>query len=483
MRFAATVTSSLCVLFASAAPAPEGASGGSSTANWEKSLVHVRIHGQEVRWKEPWHRQSPYTHSLNGLVVEGKRILIPGTSLFSPGFIEVRRPGKELWREAKLVNFDGTLPLAVLEVADESFWAGLTPAPLAENVAQLGEVTVLGWSNERMASARSNSIKLEVGTHSFGRFGLLSLRASGGGDTAGVGDILVSQGKVVGLSTSKNDGAYWAIAAPFLRLYLKAVGDSPYRGFGRGGFAFEPLTNPALRELYGLGEDQGGIRLRTVHPSDSASGALKVDDLVLAIDGRAIDAQGRFAHPLYGRMPLGLILTDGHRAGDTLEFQVLRGGKALKVPVTLKRTSPQDDRVPSNMVGAKADWEIVGGLVFQHLTHSYLSIFGGWRESGPPRLVIADAFYRELPSADARRIVVMTHVLPDAVNLGYQDLNNLLLDTVNGKPVRHLDELRSALAQPQGGFHVFEFAAGQAVRRVVLDVAETEAAKARVDPT
>jgi S1-C subfamily serine protease len=71
-------------------------------------------------------------------------------------------------------------------------------------------------------------------------------------------------------------------------------------------------------------------------------------------------------------------------------------------------------------------------------------------------------------------------VLPDAANLGYQDLRDLIVTKVNGEAIGSLADLRRALASPKGGYHVVEFLPGQGPGRLVLDVAEAEASRERV---
>jgi hypothetical protein len=76
--------------------------------------------------------------------------------------------------------------------------------------------------------------------------------------------------------------------------------------------------------------------------------------------------------------------------------------------------------------------------------------------------------------------VVLSSVLPDTANLGYQELRDLIVSRVNGRSVGSLDDLRGALASPAGAFHVVEFLPGQAAARLVLDVGEAAAASARL---
>ena len=159
---------------------------------------------------------------------------------------------------------------------------------------------------------------------------------------------------------------------------------------------------------------------------------------------------------------------------------MLRDGKRQHVSVLLKRWGAQDDRIPDNMAGRKPDFVVAGGLVFQELNWAYLSTFPNWRVAGPARLVIAYNLDAEWPTPEHPKTVVLTVVLPDPANLGYEELHDLIVESVNGVRLRNLADLRSALAKPVGPNHIIEFLPGQGARRIVLDVAEVEAAATRV---
>jgi hypothetical protein len=81
---------------------------------------------------------------------------------------------------------------------------------------------------------------------------------------------------------------------------------------------------------------------------------------------------------------------------------------------------------------------------------------------------------------EPKRIVILSSVLPDAANLGYQELRDVMVERVNGSPVGSLADLRQAFASPRAGFHVVEFVSGQGAARAVLDVGEAQAAAARL---
>ncbi len=253
----------------------------------------------------------------------------------------------------------------------------------------------------------------------------------------------------------------------------------PYPGFARAGLSWQDLTNPALRLTLGVAEVDGGVRLTRVLHHGSGGEVLQEGDVLLSVAGRAIDATGQYEHPLYGRMIFAVLFTDGVRPGEALPVRVLRDGVRSDLRLTLRRMTSEQDRVPPYILGRGPDYVAVGGLVFQELSSAYLAAAESARRS-PIRLQIENDRVGQDSVDDGGRIVFLSSVLPDAVNLGYQDLRDLLLSRVNGLEVKSLAELRQVLAKPERGFHVIDFVPGQGTERVVLDATEAAIAEERV---
>jgi hypothetical protein len=110
----------------------------------------------------------------------------------------------------------------------------------------------------------------------------------------------------------------------------------------------------------------------------------------------------------------------------------------------------------------------------------YLSTWGDWMRRGPTRLLVAYDREGAEPTPESPRIVLLSSVLPDPCNLGYQDMRDLIVTSVNGVHIGRIEDLKRAFAEPHGPFHVVEFLPGQGPTRIVLDVAEAAAAAERI---
>ena len=500
MRFRATASSSLTALLAAGfaagiAAASVSAQAGDATAVAARSegasttlngqlragVVRVQVSGQDWNWKTPWAKQPPWTRLAMGLVVPGPRILCASTAFGNHLLVEVQKLGEDARTAGRVVLTDPEGPLALIEVDDPAFWQGLEPLPLADPVPREGEVSILRWRASGLFDNYPGSVRqVRSGRHGLSRTHLLTFDVATGADGLGASEVVVADGEVVGVLTGRSGDTWSGIASPVLARFVEDAAAGEWHGFARGGFGWQNLTNPALRESLGLAADEGGVRLTNVLPHGSLAGALQPGDVILEVAGTPIDPTGHYEHPLYGRMLFALLFSDGRRPGDILNLRILRDGERPEIPVPLRQIRAETDKIPPYVYGHGPNYAVVGGLIFQEFTIPYLAAFGDWQRRGPPRLLIAHERQGSKPSPERPRIVLLSSVLPDAANLGYEGVRNVIVERVNGRIIGSMDDLRKAFAHPEGRFHVVEFLPGLPPERLVLDVAEAEASAERI---
>jgi hypothetical protein len=159
-------------------------------------------------------------------------------------------------------------------------------------------------------------------------------------------------------------------------------------------------------------------------------------------------------------------------AGQEVKMQIWREGKALEVTYRLPKLEPSNSLVPFGPFDQEPEYLIVGGLVFQPLTDAYLQSWGAeWKRRSPFRLLY---FRNEPPTQERPALVLLSQVLPDAYNIGYQGLKYLVLDKVNQQPIRSLSDLRTALQKPLDGYHIVDCIQSDSLRRIVLAAGKAE---------
>ena len=78
-------------------------------------------------------------------------------------------------------------------------------------------------------------------------------------------------------------------------------------------------------------------------------------------------------------------------------------------------------------------------------------------------------YLHQPPTEERRHVVIMSRVLPDPINVGYQNLAYLVVDKINGRRIATLADVQLALNSAQEGFHVIEFMPNNGVQKVILD--------------
>ena len=112
----------------------------------------------------------------------------------------------------------------------------------------------------------------------------------------------------------------------------------------------------------------------------------------------------------------------------------------------------QNDQVEPYLYDRRPEYFIIGGLVFTRLTYSYLLTFG----SNTPPMEMVEKLRRVKDSPDDN-VVVLTQVLDDEVNVGYQNFDSMVLVAINGKKVRNLREVVEIVESCKDEYITFEF--------------------------
>jgi hypothetical protein len=296
---------------------------------------------------------------------------------------------------------------------------------------------------------------------------------------SGIGwaEAIVQDDKLIAIASSKDDQTITGIPSSFIQTCLNDRKDGSYQGIGYFSFVWQTAENPDTLSYLGQDGEPRGVIVIEVQTNRVAS-PMRPRDIILEIDGFAVDVQGDYNDPDYGNLLLENLATREKRAGDTVKIKILRGGKEMTVNYVLPKVDYTLEIVPMNVFDQDPEYLIVGGLLFQPLTIPYLQSWGGdWNRKAPFRLVYAT---REDPTPEKPSYVVLSLVLPDPFNIGYQESRYLIVEKLNGKKISTLHDIIVAKETPQDGFHVLEFREGDSLRRMVLDAGQVEDTTKRV---
>ena len=363
--------------------------------------------------------------------------------------------------------------LAVVTTSDEDFWKGLQPAKLGGAIPADGGLQILRWRNGNLENRRAEFTQFIVREGQLSTVSHVSLEADCEIQGASWGEPVVADSHVVGVVNAQLDRTCVAIPTSYIQSILEARKSGQYHGLGYFHFYWQPAANPASLARLGLtGEPRGVIVIQVGERPDRGEQVLKPQDIILNIDGFDIDIQGDYEDPEYGHLMLENLATRGKWAGDDIKMKIWRDGKPLEVTYRLPKYDYSTTLVPfATMITSPSIWSPAAWSS----SPSRIPICRVGERIGNIALRFGSLSIGMTHRARTdRRWSLMSQVLPDPYNVGYQDHKGLVVDKVNGQRISKLSDLRQALEKPVDGFHIIEFVQSDSLRKIILAAGDPE---------
>lgn len=435
-------------------------------AIWEKSIITIEATRKTYSYSRPWTRSSTTTHKM-AIVIGENEFLTTAEGLQDLTMLRLQRNGRGQWHPGRLKWIDYHANIAVLEAVEADFHQGLQPAEFAHSNGDRSNWTIVRWKNGNIEqrTAEFNQFLVQDGRLTFIQH--LQMDASSDMDAVGWSEPLVSKGKVIAIATGQTENNVRFMPVSFFERVLASRRAGENGRLGYFPFLWSPVGNPETFNFLKLPGIPRGAIIMEVPEIPAVSGKLQARDLILEVDGLAIDNEGYYHDPDHGLLILENLSTRGKLAGDILEFKVWRDGKEITVDYQLPAADFAHKLVPGSTYDREPEYLIAGGLVFQPLTVPLLKAFGSsWRSRAPFLLTKhADGEAKK----ERRALTVVSRVLPDPFNLGYQNLRWLVVDKINGSAISSITDIREALHNPVDDFHLIDFMRGSTVQHIVLD--------------
>jgi hypothetical protein len=444
----------------------------STPSPWEHSIVTLEVARKSYDYYQPWANRNSRLQKT-GVVIGQGQILTTADEMFDRTLVRLQKNGRGRWWPGEVTWIDYHANLALVTTSETNFWRDLQPAQLGGAMPADSTLQMLRWREGHLENRRAEFMQFAVREGQLASVSHVVLETDSDIQNAGWSEIISANSHVVGLVSAQAGRTCTAIPASFIQSILEAREKKQYHGLGFFHFYWQPSQNPASLAMLKLtGEPRGVIITSVPARPDAEAQVLKTNDIILSIDGFDLDTQGDYEDPEYGHVMLENLATRGKWAGDDLKMGLWRDGKPLEVTYRLPKYDYAVSVVPSATYDQEPEYLIVGGLVFQPLSDSYLQSWGNeWRRRSPFRLY----YYRnDQATKDRPGLVLLSQVLPDPYNIGYQEQRWLVVDKVNGQPVSRLEQIREALKKPVNGFNIIDFAQSDSLKRLVLDAGAAE---------
>ncbi len=445
------------------------------------SVVRVNVTNQGWDFFRPWGKRAPFSRRAVGAVLPGNRVLVTGDFVANANYVELETPDSGEKTPARIEAVDYEANLAVLAIDDEKFLKPFTPLDLS--IARVGDLlSVLQLeTNGALLVTHGTMTNAEVSRYPVEESSLLvyhlatPLQFRESAATLPV----VKDNKLVGLIMRYDAQSTNAdiIPAPVIEHFLRDAAHPPYKGFPHGGVGFDTTRDPQLRRYLGLnGQTPGGVYITELQGGSPASKAgLEVGDVLLRIDDQAVDQDGNYADPVYGKIALSHLLSTKRYVGDEVKFTVFRKGETKDFNLRLAHRAVEDYTIEPYVIDRAPKFYILGGMVMEELSRQYLKEWGqDWVKKAPEDLVYLDRNQSEFFPDGKGKVVFLSRVLPSDATVGYEELHHLVVTKINGVEIHKLEDIPGALTKAAKGLHKIEFSDEPAV--IYLDSQQVEQA-------
>lgn len=393
----------------------------------------------------PWQKTPPATRYGYGIDVGSGCVLTTEHLVRNHTLIELRRPRSGEKIPVQVEISDPQVNLALLRLGETRHGSSAYHPKLAERVSRNQAVAILQFDETRQIQRGQGQV-LQIGMTKLPRamYASLSFKLLTDINVQGEGAPVMADDRLAGLMISHEASTRTGHMVPYsvIAQFLDDARQAPYRGFAAAGFAWTPLVDPGKRAYFNVRRPQKGVLVLSCVPGTGAAESLRPNDVILEWDGHEIGNLGFYNDNEFGRLTLSHLIKGRRVPGDIVPVTLIREGAEIEVEVTLTRLQDRVALIPENVVGARPEYLVQGGLVIRQLTGLYLRSHGPkWQQAVDARLMQLYNTRRSAPSQPGEHIVILSRVLPHPINVGYQRFADRIITRVNGRAVKNMDDV------------------------------------------
>lgn len=451
---------------------------GKPNGKIQNSLVRITATEVEPDYKAPWNSGGIQRGIGAGFIIEGNRIVTNAHVVSNARYLTAEREGDPKKYPATVLFVAHDCDLAVINVAAPDFFKGLKPLTLGGIPELESTVSAYGYpiGGERMSVTTGIVSRIDFQTYTHSSVDQhLAIQISAQINPGNSGGPVMQNGKVVGVafqgySGDVAQGVAYMIPTPVVQRFLKDISDGHYDKYVDLGISYTKLQNPAQRHFLGLKDDDRGVLVGNVVAASAAAKTVKTGDVLLAIDDHPI-ASDSFVELNGDRVEMPEVVERKFK-GDVVKLEILRDKKPLTVNVELGTVWPY--LIQAHSYDVRARYVVYAGLLFQPLS---LDLIDANQPTDLRLRHFFDFFVTEQIYLEHPEVIVLTNILADPINTYLAPYRGSIVDEVNGKKIRTLNDFAAALAETPDQFVIRTIGDGPPL---VLDRKDVEAARERI---
>lgn len=444
----------------------------------QKSLVRIIATAVEPDYKAPWNAGGIQRGIGAGFVIDGNRIMTNAHVVSNYRYLTVERDGDPNKYPATVLFVAHDCDLALITVASPNFFKNMVPLQFGGIPALESTVSAYGYpiGGERMSITTGIVSRIDFNLYAHSSIDShLAIQVSAQINPGNSGGPVMQNAKVVGVafqgySGDVAQGVAYMIPTPVIQRFLKDVSDGRYDKYVDLGITYLKLLNPAQRRFLGLKEDDRGVLIGTVVAAGPCAKDVKAGDVLLAIDDHPVASDATVE--LEGERVEMPEVVERKFKGDKVKLDLLRDKKPITATIKLDTVPPY--LIQGHAYDVRPRYVVYGGLLFQPLN---LELIDAYQPTDLRLRHFFDYFVLEQIYLEHPEVIVLTNILPDPINTYLAPYRGAIVDDVNGKKVRTLEDLAKALSETPDRFVINMIGDGPPL---VLDPKQVEAARERI---
>lgn len=433
----------------------------------KQAIVKIYTTAKIPSYQVPW-SSSMRSSTGSGAIIEGGYILTNAHVVANQTFIEVQRYGQRKRYIAKVYAVSHQVDLALLKVEEESFFSGVIPLTFGPLPKIEQKIVVYGYPMGGSTLSATIGVVSRVEHHEYAHSGesFLAIQVDAAVNPGNSGGPALTNGKIVGvvmqvIKKSQNIG--YLVPVSLVKHFIDDMKDGMYNGMADIGLGTQKLENPAMRRYYGLDDNTTGKLINKVVYKSTLRGILQEGDILTAVDGHNIEDDGTVEFRKHEYTYFHYFI-DAYQMGESVELDIIRDQKPMKVEALLKHTADDMYLVKTTRYDSMPSYFIYGGYVFSPLARNLIVSTNRNRT----RLSNLASKWRE---KDKREVVVLLKVLASDMSRGDNNFGMWPIDKVNGETFKDFKEFHEKVNAVQGQFLILEDKEGV---RVIIDREEAK---------
>ena len=453
---------SLSSLWAQLAPPPADPAGSilkpaPPEATLFDSVFRIEVATQNPDYRTPWNAGGFGGGTGTGFLIGPNQILTNAHVISNSRRILVtqRNSARKLPATIRFVAHD--CDLALISLDDPTPLEGLIQLPIGGMPELDSEVRAIGYpvGGDRLSVTRGIVSRIDFRPYAHSRADShLIIQVDAAINPGNSGGPAIQGDKVIGVAfqgLTQADNTGYIIPTPVINRFLTDIEDGKYDKYMDLGLSTFPLFNPAMRKALGLPDDDSGVLVSNIIPEGPCDGFIEKNDILLTIDGTAIDSAGNII--VDGETLVLHEIVERKFADDVVTLEFLRDGSKKTAEIVLKP-------LPGSSIftihyGERPQYIFYGGLVIQPLT---LNSMSAHRLTDVTLRYLTTNYLNKAIFKDRPEILILTRVESDELTANMESFAGAIINTINGEKVTDMKQVYKLLYETeQPDFTVLEF--------------------------